>query len=157
MDLVVQGFALLRWYGTVTCLLANGSAAFIWKVHSNWLKHLWQPQNSVVMEGLSLVWHGVPYHEHFPQNVLIGWRKGDAAPGGRLNIKYHLTCIGIPMLKIRRSRDLLIFNMGIPYLERWFYIETGPRALAVESYLCCTDPWSWPCLLMLIKIWAYSF
>ena len=35
--------------------------------------------------------------------------------------------IGIPMLKIRRSRDRLIFNIGIPILvRRHLYIETAP-------------------------------
>ena len=47
----------------------------------------------------------------------------------RLNIKmtsYHYT-IRIPMLKIRRSRDRLIFNMGIPIPGKdSHYIETGP-------------------------------
>ena len=33
---------------------------------------------------------------------------------------------GIPMLKIRRSRDRLIFNMGIPMLVRHLYIESAP-------------------------------
>ena len=36
--------------------------------------------------------------------------------------------MGIPMLKIRRSQDRLIFNMGIPILVRLhLYIETAPR------------------------------
>ena len=36
--------------------------------------------------------------------------------------------MGIPMLKIRRSWDRLIFNMGIPVLVwRHLYIETAPR------------------------------
>ena len=36
-------------------------------------------------------------------------------------------CMGIPMLKIRRSRDLLIFNMVIPLPVRWYlYIQTAP-------------------------------
>ena len=35
--------------------------------------------------------------------------------------------MGIPMLKIRRSWDCLIFNMGIPILaRRHLYIETAP-------------------------------
>ena len=39
-----------------------------------------------------------------------------------------LHCIWIPMLKIRRSRDRLIFNMGIPIPGKdEVYIETGPR------------------------------
>ena len=40
--------------------------------------------------------------------------RGPSWPGGRLDIKYRLTNISIPMLNIRRSRDSLIFNMGIP-------------------------------------------
>ena len=36
----------------------------------------------------------------------------------------------IPMLKIRRSGDRLIFNIGIPILVRWhLYIEKAPRSL----------------------------
>ena len=38
------------------------------------------------------------------------------------------------MLKIRRSRDRLIFNMGIPILVRWhLYIETAPRTRRVKG------------------------
>ena len=45
-----------------------------------------------------------------------------------------LHCIGIPMLKIRLSRDHLIFNMGISIPGKHvFYIETGPWF----SYLIC--------------------
>ena len=37
-------------------------------------------------------------------------------------------CMGIPMWKIRRSWDRLIFNMGIPILvRRHLYIETSRR------------------------------
>ena len=40
---------------------------------------------------------------------------------------------GFPILKIRRSLDHLIFNMGIPILVRWhLYIETGPRSILVQ-------------------------
>ena len=36
--------------------------------------------------------------------------------------------MGIPVLKIRQSRDRLIFNMGIPILvRRQLYNEMGPR------------------------------
>ena len=45
-----------------------------------------------------------------------------------LNIKCHLTSIGIPMLKIRRSRDRIIFNMEIPIPGRdGLYFETVSR------------------------------
>ena len=50
-----------------------------------------------------------------------------AAGGGGVSIwRCRLTSIGIPMLKIRRSCDCLIFHMGIPI--SWkdsLYIETG--------------------------------
>ena len=51
-----------------------------------------------------------------------GWE-----PGPHLNIKTVFPRYGIPMLKIRWSRDRLIFNMGIPILvRRHLYIETPP-------------------------------
>ena len=43
--------------------------------------------------------------------------------------------MGIPMLKIRRSRDPLIFNMGIPILvSRHLYIETAPRLSVARAW-----------------------
>ena len=46
--------------------------------------------------------------------------------GPRVNIKTTFPGMGIPMLKITRSWDRLIFNMGIPILVRWhLYIEMG--------------------------------
>ena len=48
----------------------------------------------------------------------------------RLNIKRVFPRYGDNMLKIRRSRDRLIFNMGIRILVRQhFYIETGSSDL----------------------------
>ena len=48
-------------------------------------------------------------------------------PGPCLNIKTVLPRYEIPMLKMRRSWDRLIFNMGIPILVRkHLYIETAP-------------------------------
>ena len=48
-------------------------------------------------------------------------------PGPHLNIKTLFPGMEIPMLKIRRSQDRLIFNMGIPILvRRHFYIEKAP-------------------------------
>ena len=62
---------------------------------------------------------------------------GLTATGGRLNIKCRLTSIRIPMLKIRRSRDRLIFNMGIHITRKdGLYIETGPRCqLTMALYI----------------------
>ena len=48
----------------------------------------------------------------------------------------RLTRIGIPMLKIRRSHDRLIFNMGIPIPGKdGLYIETGLRSLHSNTCL----------------------
>ena len=54
-----------------------------------------------------------------------GKKKTTWAPSQYKDRLSHL-CMGIPMLKIRRSRDRLIFNMGIPVLVRRLYIETPP-------------------------------
>ena len=41
--------------------------------------------------------------------------------------RWHLTSIGNPIVKIRRSYDRLISTMGFPVLVRWhIYIESGP-------------------------------
>ena len=74
-------------------------------------------------------------------------------PGPRLNIKTVYPGIGIPMLKIRRSRDRLIFNMGIPIpVRRHLYTETVPRWLITLS-----SPW-WrhpmETFSALLAIWA---
>ena len=42
------------------------------------------------------------------------------------------------MLKIRGSRDRLIFNMGIPILVRHLYIRMGTRVV-IGPYLCSWD------------------
>ena len=48
---------------------------------------------------------------------------------GPVSIKPVFPRYRIPMLKIRRSRDRLIFNVGIPKLvRRHLYIETAPRS-----------------------------
>ena len=74
-------------------------------------------------------------------------------PGPRLYIKTVYPGIGIPTLKIRRSRDRLIFNMGIPILVRQhLYTETVPRWLITLS-----SPW-WrhpmETFSALLAIWA---
>ena len=60
-------------------------------------------------------------------------------PGPSLNIKTVFPGYGIPMLKIRRSQDRLIFNMGIPILvRRHLYIDTAPWIQSVpgETNVC---------------------
>ena len=63
--------------------------------------------------------------------LFLSWRQLCSymtPPGPRLNIKTVFPRYGIPMLKKRRSRDRLIFNMGIAILViRHLYIKTAPR------------------------------
>ena len=62
-----------------------------------------------------------------------------AEPGPRLNIKPSFLAMGIAMLKIRRSRDRLIFNMWIPILvRRYLYIETPPALYSLSGRTFCT-------------------
>ena len=50
-------------------------------------------------------------------------------PGGRLNTKMLSYQYRDPMLKLRQSRDRLVFNIGIPIPGiDGLYIEMGPRA-----------------------------
>ena len=55
---------------------------------------------------------------------------------GYLNTKGRLTSIWIPMLKIRRNRDRLVFSMGIPiHGKDSIHIETGPGTPAADTKL----------------------
>ena len=69
--------------------------------------------------------------------VTVTWKKTCLTFGPCLNIKTVFPRYGDSMLKIRRSRDRLIFNMGIPILvRRHLYIETAPW-----SPLCAVVCW----------------
>ena len=60
----------------------------------------------------------------------IGGQQLDKLPGPHLNVNTVFSCMGIPTQKIRRSRDHLIFNMGIPALvRRHLYTDTVPSWL----------------------------
>ena len=64
-------------------------------------------------------------------------RQSAGRPGPSLNIKIVFSRYGIPMLKIRRSRDRLIFNMGIHILIRpHLYIETAPCQTFILRTFC---------------------
>ena len=71
--------------------------------------------------------------------------------GSHLNIKMVFAGMRISMLKIRRSQDCLIFNMGIPILvRRHLYIEMAPRfSVSYKLYIhthACTDAQMHTCM-----------
>ena len=57
--------------------------------------------------------------------------------------------IGIPMLKIRRSRPCLIFNMGIPIPGKMVFILRQGPASGTQVHKCVCKYWKVPC-----SIWA---
>ena len=81
----------------------------------------------------------------------------DKDSGARFNIKTVFPRYGIPILKIRRSWDRLIFNIGIPILVRWHLNnEMAPRypSQSITWLLMMwwskepghQQPWYWLCL-----------
>ena len=69
-----------------------------------------------------------PIRQFYLPQVFRQWDM--SCPGGHLNIKMSSYQYRDPMLKIRRSCDRLIFNMGIPIPGKdGLYIETGSWSL----------------------------
>ena len=61
-------------------------------------------------------------------HLYFQYEGADGPVGSRLSIKIVFISYGIPMLKIRRSRGRLIFNMGIPIpVRRHLFTGTVPR------------------------------
>ena len=62
-----------------------------------------------------------------------GHMPGFSVPGPLLNINTVFPDMKIPVLKIRRSRDPLVFNLGIPILvKRRLYIDMAPWLRGVK-------------------------
>ena len=82
---------------------------------------------------LQLKWHTI-YAAHV-HHCLFCLRGSCFAPRGPVSIwRPTFPGMGIPMLKMRRSGDRLIFNMGIHIpVRRNLYIETGLRFLLPGS------------------------
>ena len=96
------------------------------KIHLTMSSAKWRP----FCPGLNVFWLATNYHWLlFPFHCYTR---------GRLNIK-------MSMLKIRRSRDRLIFNMGIPYLGNTvFILKRGPcgfRVISVDYEKVYTNGW----------------
>ena len=75
------------------------------------------------------------YHSHIYKGVIT--QIFDFVVGGYDNNWIwapSLSGMGISMLKVRRSRDRLIFDIGIPILvSRHIYIETNPCPMFLSS------------------------
>ena len=89
--------------------------------------HLFELFINILHAELFWYWHiNIFYHfftTKYTQNVSSYERRS----GPRLNIKTIFPCMWISMLKIKRSRGRLIFNMGIfIQVRRHLYIETPP-------------------------------
>ena len=88
----------------------------------------WLPANDKNRNGIYVWVYGL-YHSHVCP-------RRDKLSGPRLNIKTVFPGTGIPMLKIRRSWNRLIFNIEIPILvRRHLYTETAPRVAIASSTL----------------------
>ena len=65
--------------------------------------------------------------------------------------------MGIPMLKIRRSRDRLMFNMGIPILvRRHLYTETAPGQFHGVAWLSAAMILT-ACRVIVLFLFGYEF
>ena len=67
------------------------------------------------------------YRAHYDVNVMNGWEEHESEP--RFNIKTVFSRYGIPMLKIRRSQNRLIVNMGDPYTDKTSLYWDAPKNL----------------------------
>ena len=75
----------------------------------------------VIQMSSSVYWANITSDDNLEAIFILRWPPG-----------YHQkwSSIGIPMLKIRRSRDHLIFKMEIPYLGKTvFILKRGPGSL----------------------------
>ena len=93
----------------------NGCTSFYWKISVNSRDHC----NTTVVSctGNAKVKRGQDSDKRIGNcDVMAG------ISGPCLNRKTDFAKYGIPMLKIRRSGERLIFNMGIPVLVRWHFI-----------------------------------
>ena len=80
----------------------NGQVSIVWGnglAQNRWQAVIWT--NDALTQWCICVSLGLDELIHF-------------GPRGGLSKRYCLTSIGIPMLKMRRSHDHLLFNMGIP-------------------------------------------
>ena len=98
------------------------------------------------VEVLHGVWVTVYFVLHRPQHLQgnksmdTHTYRGPKRSGPRLNIKTVFPGMGIPMLKIRWSQDLLIFNMGILILvRRHLFIEMAPSWYFADNIWNCSS------------------
>ena len=125
-------FTTLCLYNSPTHhIIINTAAANVLYVPSMPQKSMWLP----VRRGVSTAECSPPIYAIYTGLVTSSEPATglQIRPRPRLNTK-SFRGMGIPMLKIRRSWDRLIFNTGIPILvRRHIYIETVPRTRVGEA------------------------
>ena len=111
-------------YGTWQC-----------KVVINMLYFAWEQRGSRNSISLTIYIRSILSRDVRIMSNNLGHYHSCRSPGPCFNIKTIFPRYGISMLKIRRSRDRLIFNTGVPILvRRYIYIETAPRPMASLIY-----------------------
>ena len=68
-------------------------------------------------------------HEFLTSSASLNTVRRGQEPWPRFDLQTLFPGIGIPIIKIRRSWDRLIYMVGIPILIRYLYIETVSRAI----------------------------
>ena len=119
----------LRYHPLIHSSLQSYNNLFILDAHI--LVHLFTdlfihlPAPSFVKYGVYLCYIYHLFMNRYSKTIVIF----ESHAGDRLNIKMSLYQYRDPMLKIRRSHNRLIFNMGITIpVKDSLYIETGPMA-----------------------------
>ena len=97
----------------------------IWQMTSYWYSLVSVGECCCILNNIALEY--VPNRPNDNKPTL-----GKRQPRGRLDIKMSSYQYKHPMLRMRRSRDRLIFNMGIPIPGKdGLCIDTGPWQLAI--------------------------
>ena len=116
------GILLIRPLGTNVNEISIGIHAFSFKkIHFKISSGKWQP----FCLSLNVLTHNLILRKSIEQVVWALSQHKDIFPG-----------MGISMIKIRWSRDCLIFIMGISILAiKYFYIEMPPLVAIVAAYI----------------------
>ena len=104
-------------------------AAWRWDHMTSWASH-----DALVMVVPMEQWAGQPFQDKSADLWVVMLSDHNETYSDRMERSYKAFAVTFELrfpfpLKIRRSWDRIIFNMGIPILVRWhLYIETAPRS-----------------------------